>query len=41
MPGVKAILTADELPPPADTLTDNGTVIHANPKSERDHKNPC
>src|SRR5271167_959014 len=35
MPGVKAILTADELPPPADTLTDNGTVIHANPKSER------
>src|SRR5438552_2410962 len=35
MPGVKAILTADELPPPADTLTDNGTVIRANPKSER------
>src|SRR5271166_7010905 len=35
MPGMKAILTADELPPPADTLTDNGTVIHANPKSER------
>src|SRR5580700_11732955 len=35
MPGVKAILTADELPPPADTLTDNGTVIKANPKSER------
>ena len=35
MPGVKAILTADELPPPADTLTDNGTVIHANPKSEK------
>jgi len=34
MPGVKAILTADELPPPADSLTDNGTVIHANPKSE-------
>src|SRR5271154_7142250 len=34
MPGVKAILTADELPPPADTLTDNGTVIRANPKSE-------
>ena len=30
MPGVKAILTADELPPPADTLTDNGTVIKAN-----------
>src|SRR5271167_3847993 len=35
MPGVKAILTANELPPPADTLTDNGTVIRANPKSER------
>src|SRR5271167_1205529 len=35
MSGVKAILTADELPPPADTLTDNGTVIKANPKSER------
>ena len=35
MPGVKAILTADELPPPADTLTDNGTVIKANPRSER------
>src|SRR6202795_1606885 len=35
MPGVKAILMADELPPPADTLTDNGTVIRANPKSER------
>jgi len=35
IPGVKAILTADELPPPADTLTDNGTVIHANPKSEK------
>ena len=35
MPGVKAILLADELPPPADSLTDNGTVIRANPKSER------
>jgi xanthine dehydrogenase molybdenum-binding subunit len=35
MPGVKGILTADELPPPADSLTDNGTVIKANPKSER------
>src|SRR5277367_5780027 len=34
MPGVKAILMADELPPPADSLTDNGTVIRANPKSE-------
>jgi xanthine dehydrogenase molybdenum-binding subunit len=35
IPGVKAILTADELPPPADSLTDNGTVIRANPKSEK------
>ncbi len=35
MPGVKAVLTADDLPPPADTLTDNGTVIKANPKGER------
>ena len=35
MPGVKAILKADELPPPADSLTDNGTVIHANPRGER------
>ena len=35
MPGVKAILTADDLPAPADTLTDNGTVIKANKKSER------
>jgi CO/xanthine dehydrogenase Mo-binding subunit len=35
MPGVKAILMADELPPPADSLTDNGTVIKANPKAER------
>jgi xanthine dehydrogenase molybdenum-binding subunit len=35
MPGVRGILTADELPPPADTLTDNGTVIRANPKSEK------
>jgi CO/xanthine dehydrogenase Mo-binding subunit len=34
MPGVKAILMADELPPPADSLTDNGTVIKANPKAE-------
>src|SRR3984957_157951 len=34
-PGVRAILTADDLPPPADSLTDNGTVIRANPKSER------
>src|SRR5271170_7680930 len=30
MPGVKAILTQDDLPAPADSLTDNGTVIKAN-----------
>src|ERR1039458_397491 len=35
MPGVKAILTADDLPAPADSLTDNGTVIKANQRSER------
>src|SRR5580704_9002156 len=35
MPGVKAILTADELPAPADTLTDNGTVIKASKWGER------
>src|ERR1700726_4685924 len=35
VPGVKAILMAHDLPPPADSLTDNGTVIKANPKSER------
>jgi xanthine dehydrogenase molybdenum-binding subunit len=35
MPGVKGILTADDLPAPADTLTDNGTVIKASKWSER------
>ena len=35
IPGVRAILTSDDLPPPADALTDNGTVIKANPKGER------
>ncbi len=35
MPGVKAILTADHLPQPADTLTDNGTVIKASKWGER------
>ena len=35
MPGVKAILTADELPAPADSLTDNGTRIPANKLGER------
>src|SRR5580658_9033311 len=35
MPGVKAILTAEHLPNPADTLTDNGTVIKASKWGER------
>jgi len=35
MPGVKAILTADDLPAPADSLTDNGTVIKASRWGER------
>src|SRR5262245_35195108 len=35
MPGVKAILKADELPAPADTVTDLGTTIRANPRGEK------
>ena len=35
MPGVRAILTANDLPAPADTLTDNGTVIKASKWGER------
>src|SRR6202049_113775 len=35
MPGVKAILTADDLPAPADTVTDNGTLIKADTHTER------
>src|ERR1700727_2034156 len=35
MSGVKAFLPADDLPPPADTLTDNGTVIKASKWGER------
>src|ERR1700726_4072808 len=34
-PGVKAILTANDLPAPADTLTDNGTIIKASKWGER------
>src|SRR5580692_9438192 len=30
MPGVKAILTVDDLPAPADAMTDQGQVIPAN-----------
>ena len=32
MPGVKAILTADDLPAPADIVTDLGQTIKANPQ---------
>ena len=32
MPGVKAILTANDLPAAANSITDNGTVILANPR---------
>jgi xanthine dehydrogenase molybdenum-binding subunit len=35
MPGVRAILRASELPDPADTVTDLGETIRANPMSER------
>jgi xanthine dehydrogenase molybdenum-binding subunit len=35
MPGVRAILTADELPPPADSVSDSGAVIKASPWAER------
>src|SRR5438876_11161505 len=35
MPGVRAVLTAADLPAPADTLTDNGTVIKASKWGER------
>src|SRR6476659_4435291 len=34
MPGVKAILTADEVPGPKDQVNDAGQVIKANPLSE-------
>jgi CO/xanthine dehydrogenase Mo-binding subunit len=35
MPGVKAILTADDLPAPSASVADNGAVIQANPFNER------
>ncbi len=35
MPGVKAILTEDDLPAPADIVTDLGFVIKANKQGER------
>ncbi len=35
MPGVRAILTADELPPPAASVTDTGRTVEASPWAER------
>ncbi|MES9995745.1 molybdopterin cofactor-binding domain-containing protein [Desulfovibrio aminophilus] len=35
LPGVRAILTADELPSPADSSSDSGEVIKASPWGER------
>src|SRR5215468_3714644 len=35
MPGVKAIITMDDLPAPADSMTDLGVVIRANKRGER------
>ena len=35
LPGVRAILTADDLPPPADSVSDSGAVIKASPWAER------
>src|SRR6266404_5247153 len=35
LPGVRAILTANDLPAPADSITDNGTVIKATRWAER------
>src|SRR5439155_323753 len=35
MPGVKAILTGDDMPKPADAMTDLGQRIPANPLGER------
>ncbi len=35
MPGVRAILTADEVPGPRDQVSDAGVLIKANPRSEK------
>src|ERR1700674_920966 len=35
MPGVKGMITMDDLPAPADSVTDLGAVIKANPHGER------
>jgi CO/xanthine dehydrogenase Mo-binding subunit len=35
LPGVRAILTADEVPGPKDQVSDAGVLIRANPRSEK------
>ena len=35
MPGVKGMITMDDLPAPADSVTDLGAVIKADPRGER------
>src|SRR5579871_1443048 len=35
MPGVKAIVTMDDLPAPAAYITDDGATVEPNPKAER------
>ena len=35
VPGVRAILTADEVPGPKDQVSDAGVLIKANPRSEK------
>ena len=35
MPGVRAILTADDVPGPKDQVSDAGALIRANPRSEK------
>jgi hypothetical protein len=35
VPGVKAIITADDIPTPGDSMTDGGGVVKANPLGER------
>jgi xanthine dehydrogenase molybdenum-binding subunit len=34
MPGVRGIVTADDVPPPADSIDDNGNAVHASKWSE-------
>jgi len=38
MPGVKAILTGDDVPGPKDQINDNGQVIKANPQRNSAHQ---